>query len=281
MIRRVGMLVVLAVPLVGLAVAGPDRAHSQEEGWIKLFNGKDLTGWKSFLDPKKQGRPGEDLDRQGRRHRLRGQRQRLPDHREGVRRLRPQACSGAGARRAGQGQPQQRRVRPRHRPGQDLAQGDRGPAHGRPRRRLLAGRTTSSSRSIPKRQDPKVAAPLLPHEGRRRESSSASGTSTRSPARATRSSWSINGQLVNEGDGRRADQGQDPAAVGRGGDPLPQHRAEAAQVSRAERQAGVPGRTGGRHTPASFNPGHVRDGVLTCRSSRRAFRPPSQGLRRP
>lgn len=32
-------------------------ADNKDEGWIKLFNGKDFTGWKKFLDPKKEADP--------------------------------------------------------------------------------------------------------------------------------------------------------------------------------------------------------------------------------
>jgi hypothetical protein len=47
---------VLALPL--LLVLGPgSTAGDKEEGWIKLFNGKDFKGWTKFLDPKKKGDP--------------------------------------------------------------------------------------------------------------------------------------------------------------------------------------------------------------------------------
>lgn len=45
------VLAMLALALVTKsAVAG-------EDGWVKLFNGKDLTGWKTFVDPKKNVEP--------------------------------------------------------------------------------------------------------------------------------------------------------------------------------------------------------------------------------
>src|SRR5438067_11552015 len=52
---------IAAALLTGLLAAGLARPTSaaDEEGWIKLFNGKDLTGWKIFLDPKKQADPDQ------------------------------------------------------------------------------------------------------------------------------------------------------------------------------------------------------------------------------
>jgi hypothetical protein len=42
---------VLALGLMGVLV--PSRAEdSKEEGWVQLFNGKDLTGWKTHPDDK-------------------------------------------------------------------------------------------------------------------------------------------------------------------------------------------------------------------------------------
>jgi hypothetical protein len=47
--------------LLGLALAGlhgtPTAAG--EEGWVKLFNGKDLSGWRIYLAPGKQADPGK------------------------------------------------------------------------------------------------------------------------------------------------------------------------------------------------------------------------------
>jgi hypothetical protein len=45
---------------VGLAAA---LADDKDEGWTKLFNGKDLTGWKRFLDPKNPKTKDIDLDK--------------------------------------------------------------------------------------------------------------------------------------------------------------------------------------------------------------------------
>jgi hypothetical protein len=51
-------LFVLAAALGTLAaVGGTVPAEEKAEGWIKLFNGKDLTGWKKFVDPKSKADP--------------------------------------------------------------------------------------------------------------------------------------------------------------------------------------------------------------------------------
>jgi hypothetical protein len=47
--KLVGTIVLVAIVL-GLA-AGPSSAGDKSE-WVQLFNGKDLTGWKVFLNPK-------------------------------------------------------------------------------------------------------------------------------------------------------------------------------------------------------------------------------------
>jgi hypothetical protein len=54
-------LIVLAVVLGTLALTVPAVPSSAQEsaGFVKLFNGKDLTGWKTFLDPKSKATPGE------------------------------------------------------------------------------------------------------------------------------------------------------------------------------------------------------------------------------
>jgi hypothetical protein len=49
----VGLLVTLALLAAGSGPAQEDKAANQEKGWVKLFNGKDLTGWKSH--PKSPG----------------------------------------------------------------------------------------------------------------------------------------------------------------------------------------------------------------------------------
>jgi hypothetical protein len=49
----VGVLV--AVTAMIALPSGP--AREEDNGWIKLFNGKDLSGWSVFLDPKKEADP--------------------------------------------------------------------------------------------------------------------------------------------------------------------------------------------------------------------------------
>ncbi|MCI0682870.1 MAG: DUF1080 domain-containing protein [Gemmataceae bacterium] len=44
------LLFALMVAALGLGAA----PRAGDDGWIKLFNGKDFTGWKKFLDPKKK-----------------------------------------------------------------------------------------------------------------------------------------------------------------------------------------------------------------------------------
>lgn len=48
----------LAVTFAVLAVGGLALAD-EKEGYVKLFNGKDLSGWKTFLDPKSKADPSE------------------------------------------------------------------------------------------------------------------------------------------------------------------------------------------------------------------------------
>ena len=38
-------------------IATPGPAGEKGDGWVKLFNGKDLSGWSVFLDPKKEADP--------------------------------------------------------------------------------------------------------------------------------------------------------------------------------------------------------------------------------
>jgi hypothetical protein len=47
--RRISLLLVV----VSLAVGVP-ALPAQNEGWTAIFNGKDLSGWKVYLDPKKR-----------------------------------------------------------------------------------------------------------------------------------------------------------------------------------------------------------------------------------
>jgi hypothetical protein len=44
----------IAVVLIGLAAAGlfSRSSAAEKKDWIKLFNGKDLSGWHAFLDPR-------------------------------------------------------------------------------------------------------------------------------------------------------------------------------------------------------------------------------------
>lgn len=44
-----------AFAIVALGLGASSQAG--DDGWIKLFNGKDFTGWKKFLDPKKNADP--------------------------------------------------------------------------------------------------------------------------------------------------------------------------------------------------------------------------------
>jgi len=43
--------------IAALVVAVPTGAEDKDGATIKLFNGKDLSGWKIFLDPKKDAKP--------------------------------------------------------------------------------------------------------------------------------------------------------------------------------------------------------------------------------
>jgi hypothetical protein len=45
----------VAVPV--LVALSPVTEDEKDDGWIKLFNGKDLSGWSVFLDPKKEADP--------------------------------------------------------------------------------------------------------------------------------------------------------------------------------------------------------------------------------
>ncbi|MCI0461469.1 MAG: DUF1080 domain-containing protein [Gemmataceae bacterium] len=57
MVRIVVSAAVLLAPLTLTALPGARSAEGGGEGWVKLFNGKDFTGWKIFLDPKKKADP--------------------------------------------------------------------------------------------------------------------------------------------------------------------------------------------------------------------------------
>jgi hypothetical protein len=49
--RTIALGFAVAFVLTGTLAAG-SRATAPDEGWVKLFNGTDLTGWRTFLDPK-------------------------------------------------------------------------------------------------------------------------------------------------------------------------------------------------------------------------------------
>jgi hypothetical protein len=51
-VTRLLRFLTLAALLAGAALLGSATAADKEEGFTDLFNGKDLTGWKTFLDPK-------------------------------------------------------------------------------------------------------------------------------------------------------------------------------------------------------------------------------------
>ena len=57
MSRRTVTLAVCLAALIISVVAVRSPADDKEEGWIRLFNGKDFTGWKKYLDPKKNADP--------------------------------------------------------------------------------------------------------------------------------------------------------------------------------------------------------------------------------
>src|SRR5437879_2043773 len=49
MIRRLGVVLLAACVAVGLPAVGDEKKDKEpaEKGWVKLFNGKDLKGWKT------------------------------------------------------------------------------------------------------------------------------------------------------------------------------------------------------------------------------------------
>jgi hypothetical protein len=50
------MAVALAMlALAGVAALGP--AQEKGDGWVQLFNGKDFTGWRKFVDPRSKADP--------------------------------------------------------------------------------------------------------------------------------------------------------------------------------------------------------------------------------
>jgi hypothetical protein len=57
MFRRQWPVALLLAVLIALASTLSTAAGEQDDGWIKLFNGKDFTGWKRFLSPKSKADP--------------------------------------------------------------------------------------------------------------------------------------------------------------------------------------------------------------------------------
>ncbi len=55
--KRLLLPVAVLVPVLFLAVQKVPVADAQPEGWTPLFNGTDLSGWRIFLDPKKNADP--------------------------------------------------------------------------------------------------------------------------------------------------------------------------------------------------------------------------------
>jgi hypothetical protein len=53
-LMRRALLLLSFGALVACFAASPQPTNGQDNGWTPLFNGKDLTGWKVFLDPKKR-----------------------------------------------------------------------------------------------------------------------------------------------------------------------------------------------------------------------------------
>src|SRR4051794_12993898 len=56
MMRLVPLLALLGVA-AALAPRGSAEEKDKGSGTIKLFNGRDLSGWKTYLDPAKNGDP--------------------------------------------------------------------------------------------------------------------------------------------------------------------------------------------------------------------------------
>ena len=58
--KRIVLTAGLLVAGTALVVpSGPAGEKDKGDGWVKLFNGKDLTGWTVFLDPKKEADPAK------------------------------------------------------------------------------------------------------------------------------------------------------------------------------------------------------------------------------
>jgi hypothetical protein len=56
--KRIVLTAGLLVAVTALT-APPGPAGEKDEGWVKLFNGKDLRGWTVFLDPRKAADPAK------------------------------------------------------------------------------------------------------------------------------------------------------------------------------------------------------------------------------
>jgi hypothetical protein len=50
-------MAILATLIASHVLAAPSVAEDKDRGTIKLFNGKDLTGWKIFVEPKSKVKP--------------------------------------------------------------------------------------------------------------------------------------------------------------------------------------------------------------------------------
>jgi Domain of Unknown Function (DUF1080) len=50
--KRVGLIAGLLVAALAAVATPPAATGGKDDGWVKLFNGKDLKGWHVFLNPK-------------------------------------------------------------------------------------------------------------------------------------------------------------------------------------------------------------------------------------
>jgi Domain of Unknown Function (DUF1080) len=57
--KRCAVMAVVLVAVTSMIALLPAPAGEKGDGWIKLFNGKDLSGWTVFLDPKKEADPAK------------------------------------------------------------------------------------------------------------------------------------------------------------------------------------------------------------------------------
>jgi hypothetical protein len=56
--KRIVVTAGLLLAVTAMAVL-PGPAGEKGDGWVKLFNGKDLSGWSVFLDPRKKADPAK------------------------------------------------------------------------------------------------------------------------------------------------------------------------------------------------------------------------------